>query len=127
VKVVTSFRLWLVVLVVVAVAAVVTNPAGHGPADRVAHLEELVKCPSCENLSVAQSNSTSALAVRHEIATMVKAGNTDAQILTTIEAAYGPSVLLSPRTSGLGVLLWLSPTLVVLLFFVIGWRLRRRR
>ena len=104
-----SFRVWLVVLVAVGVFAVLTTPATSSATQRVAHLETLVKCPSCQDLSVAQSTSSSSLAVRHEIATMVQKGRSDTQILTAIEAAYGPSILLSPSTSGLGVLLWLGP------------------
>ncbi len=126
-KILRSFRFWLAALALVVIGVVVTAPSGNAEAARIGHLESLVKCPSCENLSVAQSNATSALAVRHEIVTMVHAGDSDAQILTSIEAAYGPSILLSPSTSGLGVLLWLSPTLVVLVFVFGGWRLRRRR
>ena len=97
------------VLVAVGVFAVLTTPATSSATQRVAHLETLVKCPSCQDLSVAQSTSSSSLAVRHEIATMVQKGRSDTQILTAIEAAYGPSILLSPSTSGLGVLLWLGP------------------
>jgi cytochrome c-type biogenesis protein CcmH/NrfF len=92
----------------------------------VAHLESLVKCPSCEDLSVAQSNATTAVAVRHEIVADVAAGKSDNQILTSIEAAYGTSILLSPPTSGLGVLLWIVPLGVVLALIVVGLRLRRR-
>jgi hypothetical protein len=38
------------------------------------HLETLVKCPACDDLSVAQSNATSAIAVRHDIARDVHRG-----------------------------------------------------
>ena len=60
-------------------------PATDGAQARIAHLETLVKCPACEDLSVAQSNATSAIAVRHEIARRVRAGESDNQILTSLE------------------------------------------
>jgi cytochrome c-type biogenesis protein CcmH/NrfF len=64
--------------------------------------------------------------VRHEIVADVAAGKSDNQILTSIENAYGTSILLSPPTSGLGVLLWIVPLGVVLALIVVGLRLRRR-
>jgi len=121
-----SFWLWVAALVVVFGVALLASPNQSSAASRVAHLESLVKCPSCEDLSVAQSNATTAVAVRHEIVVDVAAGKSDNQILTSIQAAYGTSILLSPPTSGLGVLLWIVPLGVVLALIVVGLRLRRR-
>ncbi len=118
---------FLAALVVVAIAVAVVNPHAPSAAARVAHLETLVRCPSCEDLSVAQSTSTSSLAVRHEITRLVAAGVNDSSILTRLESTYGPSVLLSPPTSGIGVVLWLVPLLGVLVLIGVGARLARRR
>ncbi|MDH2904662.1 MAG: cytochrome c-type biogenesis protein CcmH [Actinomycetota bacterium] len=122
-----SFRVWLVALVAVLVLALVSTPSSSSAAQRVTHLETLVKCPSCQDLSVAQSTSSSSLAVRHEIESMVARGRSDTQILTTIEAAYGPSILLSPSTSGLGALLWVVPVAVFVGLGATVVILRRRR
>jgi cytochrome c-type biogenesis protein CcmH len=127
VKILKSFTLWCVVLVLVAVAAVLVRPSGSSEAARIAHLETLVRCPSCDDLSVAVSDATSAIAVRHEIATKVREGKSDDEILTSLEAAYGTSILLSPPTSGLGVLLWIVPLVGVLLLVASAVRLARRR
>ena len=118
---------FLAALVVVVVAVAVVNPHAPSAAARVAHLETLVRCPSCEDLSVAQSTSTSSLAVRHEITRLVAAGVNDSSILTRLESTYGPSVLLSPPTSGIGVVLWLVPLLGVLVLIGVVARLARRR
>jgi cytochrome c-type biogenesis protein CcmH/NrfF len=90
-------------------------------------LETLVRCPACDNLSVAVSNATSAIAVRHEIATKVHDGQSDNQILTSLESAYGTSILLSPPTSGLGVLLWVVPLIGLVILIASAIRLTRRR
>jgi cytochrome c-type biogenesis protein CcmH len=121
-----SFWLWVGALVIVLAVAIAVTPTASSAATRIAHLESLVKCPSCDDLSVAQSNATTAVAVRHEIVADVKAGKSDDQILTSIEDAYGPSILLSPSTSGLGSLLWIVPLGVVLVLLVVGLRLRGR-
>jgi cytochrome c-type biogenesis protein CcmH len=126
-KVLRSFWLWFVALAVVLGLALVVAPSPSSAAARIAHLESLVKCPSCEDLSVAQSNATTAVAVRDEISRDVRAGESDNTILTSIEDAYGPSILLSPSTSGLGSLLWIGPLGVVLALVVVALRLRRRQ
>lgn len=122
-----SFVLWCVALVCVAAVAVALHPRADGASARVAHLESLVRCPSCDDLSVAESNATSAIAVRHEIAAKVKAGESDDQILTSLESVYGASILLSPPTSGLGALLWIGPIAVFVLLVASALRLARRR
>jgi cytochrome c-type biogenesis protein CcmH len=127
VTVLGSFRLWLVALVAVGALVVVATPHTSSAAARIAHLESLVRCPSCEDLSVAQSNATTAVAVRHEIVTRVNRGNSDTAILTSLEATYGTSVLLSPPTSGWGSLLWAGPVALLILAALVAMRLVRRQ
>ena len=123
----TSFWPWLGAVLIVAALVVSAQSNAVSDASRSAHLESLVRCPSCEDLSVAQSNATAAIAVRHEIERKVRAGESDTSILTSLEATYGSSILLSPPTAGLGTLLWLGPVLVGLFLVVSGARLWRRR
>lgn len=126
-KILRSFALWCVAFLAVVAFAVVLNPHGSNESARIAHLETLVRCPSCDDLSVAVSNATSAIAVRHEIASKVHEGQSDNKILTSLESAYGTSILLSPPTSGLGILLWVVPILGLLLLIASAIRLTRRR
>ncbi len=125
-KILRSFALWCVAFLAVVAFAVVLNPHGSNESARIAHLETLVRCPSCDDLSVAVSNATSAIAVRHEIASKVHEGQSDNKILTSLESAYGTSILLSPPTTGLGVLLWVVPLLGLLLLIASAIRLTRR-
>ena len=122
-----SFWLWSLAFLCVLAVALLEAPSTASAQGRIAHLESLVKCPACDDLSVAQSNATSSIAVRHDIARRVKAGESDNKILTSLEATYGTSILLSPSTSGLGLLLWLVPFAAVVALAVAGVRLVRRR
>jgi len=126
-RVLKSVWLWVFACVVVGALIVAAQGTTNTASSRAAHLESLVRCPSCEDLSVAQSNATAAIAVRNEIVAQVRAGRSDTEILTSLEATYGSAILLSPSTSGLGIVLWLAPTLVGLLLLVSGARLWRRR
>jgi cytochrome c-type biogenesis protein CcmH len=127
VKLVKSFWLWCLAFLCVLAVALLEAPTTASQQGRIAHLETLVKCPACDDLSVAQSNATSSIAVRHDIARRVKEGQSDDKILTSLEATYGTSILLSPSTSGLGLLLWLVPLGAVVALVVAGARLARRR
>jgi cytochrome c-type biogenesis protein CcmH len=125
--VVKSFRLWCLAFLSVLAVVLIEAPSTASTQSRIDHLETLVKCPACDDLSVAQSNATSSIAVRHDIARRVKEGQSDNKILTSLEATYGTSILLSPSTSGLGLLLWLVPLLALAALVVAGFRLARRR
>ena len=126
-RILKSFWFYLAALVAVAALVGLASPSASSRSARVAHLETLVRCPSCEDLSVAQSNATSSIAVRREIAARVARGDSDSAILTSLESVYGPTILLSPSTSGVGALLWLIPTGAGLVLLLVGWRLWRRR
>jgi cytochrome c-type biogenesis protein CcmH/NrfF len=127
VKYVKSFRLWCLALLCVLAVVLLEAPSTASTQGRIAHLESMVKCPACDDLSVAESNATSSIAVRHDIARRVHEGQSDTKILTSLEATYGTSILLSPSTSGLGLLLWIVPLAALVALIVAGFRLARRR
>jgi cytochrome c-type biogenesis protein CcmH len=127
VNVVKSFRLWCLAFLCVLAVTLLEAPSTATTQGRIAHLETLVKCPACEDLSVAQSNATSSIAVRNDIARRVREGESDNKILTSLEATYGTSILLSPSTSGLGFLLWLVPFAALVALAVAVVRVARRR
>jgi cytochrome c-type biogenesis protein CcmH len=122
-----SFTLWSVSLVAVLALVLVTQGSTSSQQSRIARLETLVKCPACDDISVAQSNATSAIAVRREITQRVMTGASDNAILTSLESRYGSSILLSPSTSGVGILLWAVPLAVVAAAVIAALRLARRR
>ncbi|HEY1733942.1 MAG TPA: cytochrome c-type biogenesis protein CcmH [Acidimicrobiales bacterium] len=100
-------------LVVLAVALAIGSGVGSGGhptnAQRATALEAQIRCPSCEDLSVAQSSASSAIAVRHQIVTLVDEGRTDQQIEAALVGQYGTTILLRPPTSGLTSLVWILP------------------
>jgi cytochrome c-type biogenesis protein CcmH/NrfF len=77
---------------------------------------------------VAQSNESTALAVRHEIERQVAAGRTQTQIEQTLVSQYGPTILLVPP-GGFG-LIWLLPIVLgggaVLAVATLFWRRSRQ-
>jgi len=105
----------IVVLVsVLVVASGAFDGAAPSRQSRIAALQSTIKCPSCEGLSVAQSNAPSAVAVRERIAREVAKGASDAEIRDGLVATYGSTVLLVPPKSGLTLILWIGPLFIAL-------------
>jgi cytochrome c-type biogenesis protein CcmH/NrfF len=121
-------------LAVLAVALVVGSGVfDSGPPSasaRAAAIETTVRCPSCTDISVAQSNASTAIAVRHQIEAMVAAGRSTAQIDQVLVSEYGESILLVPPDAGGIPLIWVIP-LVLGVGAVVGvgvlfWRRSRQ-
>jgi cytochrome c-type biogenesis protein CcmH len=98
-------------------------------AQRAAVIEANVRCPACTDLSVAQSNSTTAIAVRNQIESMVAAGSSTADINQTLVSEYGQTILLTPPDSGGIPLIWIIPLVLgvgaVAAVGVLFWRRNR--
>jgi cytochrome c-type biogenesis protein CcmH len=108
------FPLWTtlgVVLIVALVLGSVLSSSPPGPAQRAAAIESVVRCPSCEELSVAQSTAPTAVAVRAAVTQLIAEGRTDQQIRDYLVDRYGASIVLDPPASGWSLLVWLLPLL----------------
>jgi cytochrome c-type biogenesis protein CcmH/NrfF len=97
----------LVVALVIGSGALESAPPTAG--QRAASLEAGVRCPSCTDLSVAESNATTAIAVRHQIEGMVAAGRSDADIDQVLVSEYGQTILLEPPDAGGIPLIYIIP------------------
>ena len=104
--------LGVVVLVVLAWAA---WPDGHSVTqrERARDLATELRCPDCEGLSVADSSTSSARAIRADLRRRLAAGETDEEVRRAYIDRYGESILLKPEGSGLGVLVWGLPVVVL--------------
>jgi len=114
-SVLSSRPAWVLVAVVAIVALAIgsVHPPQPSSAARIAHLDSIVKCPSCVDLSIAQSDAPIAIGLRAEVATWVHEGLSDSRIEQLIVARFGDQVLLVPSGSGADVLLWVVPVSVV--------------
>lgn len=105
---------WGGLAVVLALGLFLGSRPRPAPADldaRVRSVAAGIRCPSCSDLTAAQSNADTAVAVRALIRQQLEAGRTPAQIDAYLEAHYGPDILLRPPAHGAGLLVWLLPPL----------------
>lgn len=110
-----GLRAWIPLAAAVAVLAlaVVLATGGDEPpttvADRAQSIAAELRCPVCQNLSVADSPSRLAGEMRAEIDGQLRAGRTDEEVRAYFVARYGEWVLLEPTRHGLNLLPWLLP------------------
>ena len=74
-----------------------------------------LKCPVCQNIPVAYSQSQLAEEMREVIRDKVAQGESEEAIIQYFVDRYGEDVLLEPRREGFSLLLWLSS--IGVLFF----------
>ncbi len=76
---------------------------------RVQALGKELRCPMCQGLSIADSNSSAARAQMDKVRELVAAGKTDQEIRDFFTSRYGEWALLDPPASGMNVLVWMLP------------------
>ncbi len=87
-----------------------------------------LRCPKCENQSIADSNSPSAFDMRQELYRLLEEGKTDGQIYDFMVNRFGDYVLYEPPMRKDTWLLWyLPPALVVLGLFLAFFLVRSRK
>ena len=93
-------------------------------------LHELVaelRCPKCQNQTLADSNSPIAQDLRGEIYRMLEDGKTDSEIVGFLVARYGEFVMYRPPVKNTTLILWLTPLLLVVIGIGVLWRVNRRQ
>ena len=118
--------------VVLVVALVIGTGVLHSTpptaAQRAAAIDADIRCPSCEDLSVAESSAPTAVTVRATVRQLADAGQSDGQIRQYLVARYGSSIVLDPPASGWSLLVWVLPLAgLAVAALAVGTVLYRRR
>ena len=90
-----------------------TTPRTGTDDTRLYAIATQLKCLQCVGESVGASQAPLAVQFREEIASQMRQGRTDDEILAFFSQRYGQEVLLSPPSSGLGSLVWIVPVVAV--------------
>ena len=103
--------------------------ADHAQELRFQHLTHQLRCPMCQNETLADSNAPIARDLRNQIFKLMQQGKSDEQIKQYLVARYSTFVLYNPPLQPGTVLLWFGPALILVaggLVVLVAVRKRRR-
>ena len=111
---------WVMLLLIVVGGGIYLAVAGHGSrpvtvASRISYIDSIVRCPDVDScggtIPVSDTNAPVAIEIKDAVSADVHAGMSISEVKRLLVDRYGPSILLSPSASGLGLLLWLLPAI----------------
>ncbi len=79
---------------------------------RIAHK---LRCPTCQGLSVKESEAGLAENMKAKVRSMLSEGKSEAEILEVFVARYGEWILRSPEKKGFNLVLWITPGAIIIL------------
>lgn len=81
---------------------------------RTQRLAASLRCLVCQNQSVADSNASLALDLRHQVREMLRTGRNEDEVVDHLTARYGDFVVYKPPLAWRTALLWAGPALLLL-------------
>lgn len=80
-------------------------------------LGNTLRCPKCQNNTIADSNAELAVDLRQKVYEMTKQGKSKQEIIDYMTARYGNFVTYNPPFTAATSILWLGPLFVVVFGF----------
>lgn len=74
----------------------------------------IMRCPVCQGLSIADSPTALAIAMKVEVKEMLSKGYSESQVLEYFEQSYGEFIRLEPKARGFNLFVWLAPLAALL-------------
>lgn len=111
--------LWLMLAMMAAVGVVHAQAiepmpfANHAQELRFQHLTAQLRCPMCQNETLADSNAPIARDLRNQIFKLMQQGRSDDEIEQYLVARYSDYVLYDPPLKPGTWLLWFGPLLIL--------------
>ncbi|MEP5569971.1 MAG: cytochrome c-type biogenesis protein [Halioglobus sp.] len=87
---------------------------------RYRSLSEELRCPKCQNQNIADSNAPISQDLRRLLYEQLEAGATDDEIRQYMVDRYGEFVRYRPSFSGVTVMLWVTPIVLLILGIAIA-------
>ena len=93
---------------------------------RFRKLSDELRCPTCQGLSVKDSDAGFSNSIKDKILELMKDGKSDKEILAYFVKRYGEWILRAPTKSGFNLVLWILPGAGILIgIFIVLFRSKR--
>jgi len=86
-----------------------------------------IRCPLCQNESIADSSAPVAADLRREVRRMLAEGKSDDDIKDFLSSRYSDFVLYRPRVAPETYALWGGPIVLLIVGALVFWRVVRKR
>ena len=103
--------------------------ASDAERDRFNALVRELRCPTCQNQTLSDSDATFAVDLRREVVRLINEGHNDEEIKQYMVNRYGDFILYRPPVQENTLLLWWLPVIMLalgLLIFIVTVMKRRR-
>lgn len=127
---INRIMIWLALtLLAPAAIAIDTGEAFDDPVlqARYEKIISEVRCVTCQNQTIRDSNAFIAADLRREIRRLISEGKSDAEVADFLVTRYGDFVLYRPRLAGKTLFLWIAPFFLILVGGVAIFRVVRHR
>ena len=94
---------------------------------RYQHLIQNIRCPTCQNSNIAESNAPLARQLREQVAARIRDGESDSDINRWLQERYGDFIHYDPPLKTQTLLLWGGAPAVMLIALACWLAGRRRR
>lgn len=127
-------RRWFLMLALIVLPALSAAQAiqplpfrNHAEEVRFQHLSAELRCPMCQNETLADSNAPIAHDLRRQVFEMIQAGKSDDEIKAFLVDRYSQFVLYKPPVEPSTWLLWFGPLVLLAIgAIVVAVQVRRR-
>ena len=93
---------------------------------RFRKLSDELRCPTCQGLSVKDSEAGFSNSIKDKVRELMKDGKSDKEILAYFVDRYGEWILRAPTKSGFNLVLWFLPGAGILIaLFIVLFRSKR--
>ena len=104
---------WIAFLLIFVILSITINFSTAAKSDdfsdRFIKLSDELRCPTCQGLSVKDSEAGFSNSIKDKIRELMKKGDSDEKILLYFVERYGEWILRSPSKSGFNLVLWILP------------------
>lgn len=114
----------LLALAALVVVELLRPAAAPTRAELAQQIAAELRCPDCQALSVAESETAAAAGIRRQIDEQLATGRSREQVRAYFVARYGEWILLAPSSA---LAWWVPPAALLLGIGILAWWLRRGR
>ena len=119
------FFLLVGLIIIVATSRFILAEESEIFSARYLSLANKLRCPTCQGLSVKDSEAGFSNSIKGKIIELIKNGKSDEEILTYFVQRYGEWILRIPTKDGFNLILWLLPSTGILVgFFWVFFRFK---